>query len=195
MLGRVGNKVSSGMLAPFDVIMIDREQQQFVQQLIQVQPRLEVYVRSLVAGADVADDIVQRTNLVLCQKSGEFADGGNFGAWACKVAYFEVLSYRQGQARERLVFDDELLRELASLAEEETQDMGRRLKALRDCLGRLPAKARELLDRRYGAGETVQNMATRLGRTAASISQTLYRFRLALLDCVQLKLISSENHG
>lgn len=175
--------------------MIDRERQQFIQQLIQVQPRLEVYVRSLVVGADVAEDIVQRTNLVLCQKSAEFTEGTNFGAWACRVAYFEILSYRQGQARERLLFDDELLGELASLAEEETQEMGQRLKALRDCLARLPSKARDLLGRRYGSGESVHSIAARLGRTAASISQTLYRIRLAVLDCVHLKLSSSEDHG
>ncbi len=69
-----------------------------------------------------------------------------------------------------------------------TADLSARQQALRGCLADLPAEQRELILRRYAPGNTVQRLAAELNRTAAVISQTLYRIRLTLLHCIQGKL-------
>ncbi|MBX2851645.1 MAG: hypothetical protein KTR15_07875 [Phycisphaeraceae bacterium] len=73
---------------------------------------------SLVAEPHLAEKILQRTNVVLWEKSQDFQPGTNFQSWAYKVVQFEVLTYRKRAGRERHLFDSELLDTLACEAEQ-----------------------------------------------------------------------------
>lgn len=139
---------------------------------------------------DIARDVVQQTNLVLCQKAGEYDRSREFGPWACGIAYFEVLSFRKKHARERdkLVFDDEQLQRVAAAAHEAATGVDDRVRALESCMERLPEKYRALLRERYEGGRKPEEIGRRLGRPAGSIRQTLFRARLILLDCIQARL-------
>lgn len=165
--------------------------EQFVQQLIGCQPRIYAYILSLAADADRADEILQDTNLVLWRKAGEFVPGTNFIAWAFRIAHFQVLAKRQKDDRDRHVFDDELLETLARETHEPATQADLRVGALRVCLGHISQPQRQLLERRYG-GESVQSIADKTGRTVGSISQTLYRIRGALVDCIRQKLTEGK---
>jgi RNA polymerase sigma-70 factor (ECF subfamily) len=55
-------------------------------------------------------------------------------------------------------------------------------------LGKLPARQRELLEARYATGGSLKQLAGQLGRPEGSVSQTLYRIRLGLLDCIRAQL-------
>jgi RNA polymerase sigma-70 factor (ECF subfamily) len=165
--------------------------EQFVQQLIACQRRLYGFILALLADPDQADDVLQETNLVLWRKAEEFTAGTDFGAWACRVAHFQVLAHRRSRQRDRHVFDDALLRDLAGAAVERGSDLDSRLRALRRCLARLAPPQRDLLQRRY-AGEPVKTIAAHGGRSAGSISQTLYRLRDALLRCVRRELVGGS---
>jgi len=169
---------------------------EFVQQILAAQAALRVFLHSLVVDRDVADELLQRTNVVLCEKADEFVAGTNFVAWARRVAHFEVLAYRRRLARERekLVFDDDQLEEIALLVEEAWPLEDER-RALRECLARLPEKNRELLRRRYEQGQDVSEIATQLCRPCGSIRQTLFRIRLVLLSCIQANLHLSGGGG
>ena len=68
---------------------------QFVLEIIAAQSRLYAYILSLVLNREKARDILQQTNLVLLEKEREFEWGTNFGAWASRVAYYEVLTDRR----------------------------------------------------------------------------------------------------
>ena len=65
---------------------------------------------------DLAADVLQETNLVLC-KAAEFVPGTNFTAWSCRVAYYEVRASLTNKGRDRHCFDDVLLSRLAARAE------------------------------------------------------------------------------
>lgn len=163
---------------------------QFVQCLTANQGRLYAYILSLLPDADRAHDVLQQTNLVLWRKAGEFTANTRFVPWACKIAWYEVLSHRRDQRRERLRFDDGLLEQLAGeneLAAAESDDDARQL-ALRKCLGELPSRQRELLESRYSGTHSVQSLAKQAGRSVGSISQTLYRIRQGLLGCIEQRI-------
>lgn len=82
---------------------------EFIQLLTSSQSRIYSYILSLVLDPVQADDILQKTNVVLWEKQSEFQLGTNFIAWSLRIAYFQVCAFRKRQQRERLVFDDELL--------------------------------------------------------------------------------------
>ena len=65
---------------------------EFIVRLVGCQNRLYAYVYSLMPNAEQARDVVQEANLIIWRKAAEFEAGTNFEAWACKIAYFEVLA-------------------------------------------------------------------------------------------------------
>jgi RNA polymerase sigma-70 factor (ECF subfamily) len=164
----------------------------YLQKLIGLQSQLYAYVLTLLADAVAADDVLQETNLVLCRKADEFSAGTNFEAWAFRVARIQCLAYWKTRARSRLVLDDAALQQIASQAEARITEFDDRTLALRQCLAELPPRQRELLEKRYAAGGSIKELAEQVRRSVASLSQTLYRIRGALLACIRSRLEQSE---
>ncbi len=149
------------------------------------QPRLAAYIRALVGEEHASKDVLQETNVTLLKKLRDYSPGSNFAAWAFRVAYFEVLTWRRGRGRDRLSFSDELVESLAETMETVSQGYGNRLEALQTCLGRLPDRQREIVERRYLESESVQSIAEDLGFKANAASQLLFRARANLAKCIQ----------
>ena len=125
---------------------------------------LRKYILTLLGDADSAQEVFQETSATLWQKFGEFQPGSNFFAWACRIAYFEVLEFRRRRRRQRLTFNEGLLETLSrDLTEREGVLQARRV-ALPDCMERLPVVDRELIEQRYAGGETILEIAQRTGR-------------------------------
>jgi RNA polymerase sigma-70 factor (ECF subfamily) len=161
--------------------------EQFVQDTIACQGALYAFILSLTADPHLADEVLQETNVALLRKEQDFQPGTNFRAWACSLAFYQVLANRKTKQRSRLVFDDELLQTLAAQAQQLAEKQEARRRALRACLAKLSPRQVELLQRRY-AGDSVARLATESRRSVGSISQTLYRLRHLLKDCIEKHL-------
>ena len=159
----------------------------YMQQVVGWQPRLYAFVLSLTGNPNEADDVLQNTNLVLLKKREAFRPDADFGAWAMQIARFEVQRFREFNARVRGRFDDVLVEQLATRAGASGGDPGAELKVLRWCMLRLTSSEREMLTLRYG-GSSVGAIAEKWGRSVGSISQTLYRVRGKLAECVKRAL-------
>jgi len=168
-------------------------QEQFVQQLIAAQDRLYAYARSLLHDPAAAEDAVQQANLVLWRKADTFQPGTEFGAWACRIAYYEILKIRQRHARDKLVFDDDLLSVLAEESERRSALADARRRALHDCLAKLPDEHRALIEARYEDGASVQRLAEQHDRPVKTVYQMLYRIRATLTDCVRRALAADPD--
>ena len=145
-------------------------------------------VSALVHWAD-ADEVMQETSVALWEMFDDFEEGTNFLAWACKIAYFRILRFREKQKRDRLQFDPDFLDTVAATALEEAELFEVRRKALGDCVGKLKERDRDLLQSCYGGGK-IREAAERLARPAKGVYKALARIRQALFDCVQRKLAS-----
>lgn len=152
------------------------------------QPRLRGLVRCLLVRSSDVDDVLQEVNSVLWEKASEFQSGTDFWAWASQIARFKALNHVRKYSRDRLIFDDDLLGELADLAEQRLASLDHRRDALEGCLNQLPPPQRQLIDLRYAGGHAIEAIAEIIGRPQASIRQTLYRVRQALLVCIESKL-------
>jgi RNA polymerase sigma-70 factor, ECF subfamily len=161
----------------------------FASQLVAVQRRLYSYILTLLPSLSDADDVLQESNAVLLRKRKQYIPDTDFGAWACRVAYFEVLTYRRRKHRERshIFFTDEgLLDDLAGeattrYASEESIPVAR----LESCMGKLSPLHRELIRLRYRKKQSSEQIAATTGRSASAIRQLLYRVRSQLLTCLQ----------
>lgn len=165
-----------------------RRYELFVSLFTRHEPGLRVFVRSLVPEWDDVDEVMQNTGLVLWRKFGDFDPDTEFMRWACVVARFEVLAWRRDKARDRHVFDPDLVELLATEAEELVEICSAERRALDRCLARLPESRRRLVIASYEPGVKIHEVAALAGKSATAFYKLLNRTRAALLDCVQREI-------
>ncbi len=158
---------------------------EFVRLLTASQSALYAFIVSLLGGVNDANDVLQEANMKLCRKWSQYDPEQPFLRWAYAFARFEVMACRKRSQRSRLVLDDALLATFADEVEESSDDADRRLKVLETCMERMTPRQRELIAARYGRGEAVQDIASRLSRSENAMAALFYRLRKLLADCVQ----------
>jgi RNA polymerase sigma-70 factor (ECF subfamily) len=146
------------------------------------------YIYALVPNRYDAEDLLQETSLVICEKFNEFEDGTDFVAWACQIAYWRIRYSRQKFARSKVVFNQEIVDAVAQTASTMTGELDSRHEALGNCLQKLHPRDRELVLTRYEPGSGVEEAARRSGRTLQTAYKALARLRKLLLDCVSNQL-------
>ena len=161
---------------------------QLMRLITEHQRRIFGYIYTLVPDRQDAQDILQETSVVLCQKFDQFRPGTDFAAWACQIAYWEVRRARQKFARSKVIFNQEVVDAIAETAAELLPEMGARHEALAKCLQKLHPRDRELLLTRYEPGSGVEEAAQRSGRSLVAAYKALARLRKLLLDCVTNQL-------
>jgi RNA polymerase sigma-70 factor (ECF subfamily) len=164
----------------------------FVSHITDMQRSLFAYILTLVPSLEDANEVLQQANLVLWSKREEFAPGSNFQAWACRIAYYEVLARRQRWRRDRLQFDHDLMEKMAGEATPVATDSTTELRALARCREELSPADRELLDLRYQESLKTLQIAEKVGRSAVAIRKALFRIRALLSKCIEGKLKMEE---
>lgn len=166
------------------------EVSQFIDALTRSQGRLFAFILTLLPDHAAASDVLQNTNLVLWQKAGQFKPGSDFNAWSSTVAYYEVLAYRKRAAKDRHLFSDAFLEQVAEVAREATLTSEQMSAELTHCLEKLSDLQREMVQKRYAPGGCVAAMARETGKSVGTISQTLYRIRKQLARCMRKALVN-----
>lgn len=152
------------------------------------QRQIFAYIYTMVPDRYDAEDILQETSLVICEKFDEFEDGTDFVAWACQIAYWRVRYARQKFARSKVVFNQEIVDAIAQTASTLQKETDDRHEALVHCLHKLHPRDRDLLLIRYERGSGVREAAQRTGRSMDAAYKALNRLRKLLLDCVTNQL-------
>jgi RNA polymerase sigma-70 factor, ECF subfamily len=160
---------------------------QIVQLLTNVQQQLTRYVRTLVPNRTDADEVLQDVNLYVWRHADEFLPGTNFTAWARKIAYYQVLTYRKGKSRDRLYFSDALIEQLAENTDRRKDDDDAEL--LKECVAKLEDEDRVLIDLRYEPGATTESVARHIGRSVKAVYNSMTRIRKQLLDCLERAMV------
>lgn len=167
-----------------------------VTEIARAQPGLRAFLRTLLPCPGDADDVLQNTNLVLWQKRAEYDAQRPFGPWARRMAYFQTLAFLKSRSRAReSSFSEELLEHLAADSDHAMDTLERRLKALGQCLARLPEPERALVSARYEAGASVRDMAAASDRSADALSMHLFRLRKRLAECIEGVLSEQERQA
>lgn len=135
-----------------------------------------------------SQDVLQRTNLTLWRKAGEFRAGAPFMPWALAVARFEVLAFLRDHRRERLVFQPDVVELMCGAAAAGVSEIPDRRHALRDCLNDLSEKNRQLLNLRYVRNQPLAKISEMTERSIDGVKSLLLRIRKSLGKCIEKKL-------
>lgn len=157
----------------------------FIDLFLKAEPRVYAYIRSQIPHRSDAEDVLQETASTLWAKFHDFAPDSNFLAWAYQVARFKVQHYHEKQSRQRRLFSRALVDLVAARAEKMANELSELEPMLAECMQRLSAADREVIQRCYGSDATVAAVANELGRPVNTIKSVLKRARLALFECIQ----------
>lgn len=163
--------------------------EQFARLFVENRRRVQAFILTFVPNWDDAEEIEQRTAIVLWQKFDKFDPDTNFGAWACQVARLEVMNFRRVQGRSRVSFSDDLVREMAVVRTSFDATYEHRSQALSQCLEKLSPRDLELVRMCYGSYQMKPaNIAQHLGKPTNTVHQALSRVRRRLALCVKRRI-------
>jgi len=167
--------------------------EQFVALFTRNEPALRAFTRSLVPSWDDAVEVMQNTSLVLWRKFDTFDQETEFLKWAFVVARFEVLKYRRTIARDRHIFDEDLVNQLAAEAVDENDSLEAERRALQTCLAKLSEQQQALVKSAYEPGTKINDLARQIGKSATALYKTLNRTRQQLLTCIEATMAREKS--
>ncbi len=150
------------------------------------QPVVSAYVTSIVRDIAARDDVLQDIAVAVIESFDSYDAERPFVGWALGIAQNQVALYLRRVRRDRLVFDEHTIANLAT-AFASISDQISKLDYLRDCLQRLEGRARELCDLRYQHDQKPAAIADAVGMTANSVAKALQRVRDQLRECIDHK--------
>ena len=169
---------------------MDNKNEDFIRLLARHDPAIRAFIRASIP--DVADvaEIMQEVSVVAWRKFSVLDNPEtDFGKWTCVIARYEILKFRRGKARDRLVLDTDIIEKLADEGIEESSSRERWLKALEGCLTKLPEASRDLLLRAYHPDVSMKALAAEMNKKPNALYQTLSRLRLSLVGCIEKQMM------
>ena len=146
------------------------------------------FILGLASNRSDAEDISQDASVAMWKKFGDYREGTNFRAWACQVAYFEIVEHRRRKSKLRRLLSDEAFQALATEAFDTSDDTDRREDLLAGCLEKLPAADRRLIESRYFSAQSAKQIAEKKSKSIHSVYRSLSRIHDTLMRCVQHNL-------
>jgi len=147
------------------------------------------YLGFLGCPADRLDDLVQDAFLSVLTSRFEQHSERKTGAYLRKVARHLLLKLLERERRQQPLV--ELRAAELAWGEFERDDGGQGyLAALRECLGSVRGRPREVLELRYTKSLRLASIADRLALTESGVKSILVRTRRKLRDCIERRLAS-----
>ena len=143
------------------------------------------YLVALSSNHADADEIYQEVGMTLWEKFEQFTPGTNFEAWARRVAFNKVRSFRQLRRHDTTLCSPEFLEAINQTIAEDIDTLDARRQVYVDCFNKLPDRHKDLIERRYQPGATPKSVAKEIGRKVDAVYQALSRIHNALFDCVR----------
>lgn len=158
----------------------------FLRHLTRHDPEIRAFIRASIPDASDVAEIMQNVSVIAWEKFGtlENPDTG-FGKWICVIAKYEILKFRRGKARDRLILDSDIIEKMIDEGVEETSNREKWIEALELCLEKLPRQRRELLLRAYHPEVSMKHLAAEVNKKPNALYQSLSRLRLSLVDCIE----------
>jgi RNA polymerase sigma-70 factor (ECF subfamily) len=166
--------------------------QLFIKLYLANERRIYGYVRALIPNWSDIDDIIQETASVMWSKFGGFEKGTNFSAWALKITHLQVLNYCKNRKREKLYFNDEVIKTLSEKIISQNPNVDERLPVLKRCLLGLQPNERTLMQMRYEPGATTKSVSQQTGKETHVLYRLFNKIHAKLLLCIRRTLAERE---
>lgn len=162
----------------------------FIRALTEAQSALRGYCHASLGHGEEAKEAVQRANITLWRKCGQWDPETDFQPWAISVAKFEVLGViRDRQRRQaRFVFDPDVVELMSTEASHHADEGTGRGEALERCLGKLSEANRRTITEYYTRGLSIGDLAGESGKSPGAVKVILLRLRAKLRECIEGQL-------
>jgi RNA polymerase sigma-70 factor (ECF subfamily) len=165
--------------------------ERFLTLLLKAQPDLKAFIASVVRDRAAADDLFQEVCLTLWQSFAGYEPARPFGAWARGVAAKKVLQSFEKTRRLPLAFSPKTIQVVLE-AFDRNEPARTDTDGLRECIGQLPPRSRELLVLRYEKSLKLGEIARSVGSSLDAVHKLLSRIRENLEECLRRRL-QAEN--
>lgn len=158
----------------------------FNERFVACQDHLYGYIASLLPRRDDADEVFQETSLKLLQNRSKYDSERPFNAWAFAIALNEVRLFVRRNRQKGGTFSEAIL---TSLAEEQCRSadlIDENLGRLSECMKRLTAEKRRMLEQCYSGANSIKTIAANSGLQPEALYKRLERIRRVLLECMQV---------
>jgi RNA polymerase sigma-70 factor (ECF subfamily) len=159
---------------------------------LSVEPVVRAYVAASIRSFVDRDDVVQQVALTVARRFEEYDPTRPFLPWVLWLAKSRIADFHRQQGRQRTLLSSTHLDELAVALVEMQPTVSARRAALEECLERLTADARQLIELRYHQQWPITQIATSRHSTPGSIRVTLFRIREVLANCIRRRLALEE---
>lgn len=170
----------------------DSRTPEFLNLLSECNRQISAYIFSMVQNFEDADDILQQTITIMWKKFDEFELGTDFASWGMTIAHYEILAYRRKKGKQKIIFSDNLLRQIEGIAEQKSKRADKRLKYLRQCLKKLNPNDLMLLRYRFEINESVKALALRTGKSIQFMYRRLATIQHILYECIRQNVAREE---
>jgi RNA polymerase sigma-70 factor (ECF subfamily) len=155
---------------------------------LEAQPAVTGLIRAMVTNRADREDLIQSTAVAIARDFHQYEPDRSFTAWAVGVARYRVLSYYRDHKRDRHVFTEDMVKQLADAACNVAPRLSDREVALETCMQKLKPEQRRLLELRYAKDIEVSVIAERIGVAPNTLTVSLRRIRKALADCIERRI-------
>jgi RNA polymerase sigma-70 factor (ECF subfamily) len=143
------------------------------------------YVAALVPNLGDAEEIVQQTAVELWKRFDQYDAQQPFTPWACRFAINIVKQWVAGQKRWQSLLEPGLAEELVKRREQLRPQFENRLRHLDECMEKLPAQQRAIVEAYYFRRQSVDLIAAETRRSVDAVYKTLQRIRWMLRQCIE----------
>jgi RNA polymerase sigma-70 factor (ECF subfamily) len=163
-----------------------------VRALFAARPRLSAAAWLITRDSQAAEDIFQNVSVKAITRGGPFEHEAGLLSWAHVAARREAIDWLRRRKPEVSLLDDDVMELVEAEWTVAPASGGARVDALRDCLQRAPADARQLLELRYFEGRSCDEVAAESDLGLAAVYQRLSRLHRALKVCIERRMAGGE---
>lgn len=158
---------------------------------------LVTYARTLLGNYASAEDAVQEAMLVVVAKHDQFEEGTSVLAWCRSIVRIEVLRAKQKHQNERTLAQ-RVLGDAIDAAFDEFQisrtsnERELRRDALSQCIARIPARSKRVLEARFIDELGYSQIGERLSMSIEAVRKALFRIKKQVRTCVETRLRAAQ---
>ncbi len=162
----------------------------------EVRPAVVAYLYARTGDHAVVDDLAQETALAAWRGLRARPAPARMQAWVMGIARHKLADHlRLVRSAVAIAVDAIPEASIDAAAVRVADQVNARSHALRRCIARLDPTQRELLARRYAAGEQLSAIAASLGQTDNNVKVRLHRIRVALRRCIDRALARAKERS
>ncbi len=165
---------------------------QFAEVWMKSRHAVSSFVRSIIRDQHDAEDIVQSVAIAAAKNFDKYDTARPFANWVIGIARRQVAQHLRVKYRDRHVFGDQVIAEIANAHEDLASELNDRITALNFCLKKLTERGQKIIEMRYMQNMSPQRIAETVGTSYGAIVNLLYRLRSKLGECIRSQMACEE---